>query len=162
MKGNPLEQSGTLRPMLESDLDAVMAVELRAYPHPWSKKIFSDCLNVGYACLVYEEQGELLAYGVLSSAAGEAHVLNLCVAPESQGKGLGRYMLLQLIDLAQRAKARTVFLEVRFSNSIAQLLYHSMGFNELGVRPNYYPNGKGREDAMLFALSLEGVEPFDE
>lgn len=156
------QRAGTLRPMQEADLDRVMAIELKAYPHPWNRNIFLDCLKVGYSCIVYEEQGELIAYGVLSAAAGEAHVLNICVRPESQGEGIGRYMLFHLIDVARLAKAKTLFLEVRASNVVAQSLYHSMGFNELAVRAGYYPDGKGREDAMVYALNLDTVELQDE
>ena len=105
-----------LRPMRESDLDAVMAVELQAYPFPWTHGIFRDCLLAGYPMWVQERGGRLVGYGVLSVAAGEAHVLNLCTAPGHEGQGLGRRMLLALLRVARGQGAQRVFLEVRPSN----------------------------------------------
>ncbi|MBZ0071497.1 MAG: ribosomal protein S18-alanine N-acetyltransferase [Thiohalobacteraceae bacterium] len=142
------------RPMAEADLPEIMEIERRAYPYPWTIGILRDCLRVGYTCWLYERRGVIQAYGVMSIAAGEAHVLNLCVRPESQGSGFGRGMLTQLIALARRHGADTLLLEVRPSNPAALHLYQSLGFNEVGSRKNYYPAEQGREDALIFALSL--------
>lgn len=146
------------RHMTEADVDNVMAIELLAYPFPWTAQIFTDCIRAGYACLVLERDIELVAYGVLSAAAGEAHILNICVSPEAQGEGLGRRMLRRLIDAARWHRAERVFLEVRPSNPNAIALYDSEGFNEIARRPNYYPAHKGREDAIIMALELLGEE----
>lgn len=143
-----------LRPMTESDLPAVMEVEMRAYPFPWTRAIFHDCLRVGYCCWLMELQDQLVGYGVMSVAAGEAHVLNLCTDPDYQGQGLGRRMLKRLLALAAHHQADTVFLEVRRSNQAAQALYLGEGFNEIGLRRRYYPADQGREDAVVMALSL--------
>ena len=90
-------------------------------------------------------------------AAGECHVLNLCIDPELRGKGLGRYLMKHLLDLARHHKAEMVFLEVRPSNRHAIALYESMGFNEVGRRRRYYPAKKGREDALVLARNLIDV-----
>ncbi|BAO44737.1 ribosomal protein S18-alanine N-acetyltransferase [Thiolapillus brandeum] len=143
------------RPMLETDLPAIMAIEEQAYPHPWSQGIFEDCLKVSaYECRVYEDEGELCAYTVVSSAAGEAHLLNICVRPGRQGQGLGREVLDQVIARTRENGADTLFLEVRVSNNSARRLYESAGFNEIGQRFDYYPADQGREDALVFALPL--------
>jgi ribosomal-protein-alanine N-acetyltransferase len=105
---------------------------------------------------VLERAGEVIGYGVLSVAGGEAHVLNICVAPAEQGRGLGRRILARLLDLARWHHAERVFLEVRPSNTAAVALYHSSGFNEIGRRPNYYPGKRGREDALVMAIELLG------
>lgn len=136
------------------DLDAVLAIELSAYPFPWTRGIFRDCLSSGYECWVFVRGSEILGYGVLSVAGGEAHVLNLCVAPSAQSKGSGRRMLARLLDLARWHHAERVFLEVRPSNTNAISLYESSGFNEIGRRPNYYPTQRGREDALVMAIEL--------
>jgi len=143
-----------LRPMREFDLEAVTAIEQQNYAFPWSFGIFRDCLRAGYGCLVFDRDEEVLGYGILSVAAGEAHVLNVSIAPQAQGHGYGRRMLRRLIDMARWQRAERVFLEVRPSNKVAIALYHDMGFNEIGRRPGYYPAAKGREDALVMAMEL--------
>ncbi|MBN4079095.1 ribosomal protein S18-alanine N-acetyltransferase [Beggiatoa alba] len=143
-----------LRPMLAQDLEAVMRIELSMYPFPWTQRIFDDCLRVGYRCQVGEIDGALAGYGVMSTGAGEAHILNLCVAEEFQRQGLAREILGVLMDEADALKVRDVFLEVRPSNIGAIALYDQAGFNRVGLRKDYYPAVDGREDAIIFAVSL--------
>ncbi|MEO5961873.1 MAG: ribosomal-protein-alanine N-acetyltransferase, partial [Thermomonas sp.] len=66
----------SLRPMRETDLDLIMQIEETAYPFPWTRGIFRDCLRAGYSMWVQERDGGIIGYGVLSIAADEAHVLN--------------------------------------------------------------------------------------
>lgn len=148
------EPAPQLRAMRETDLDAVMDIEIRAYPFPWTQGIFRDCLRAGYGCWVLENHGKLLGYGVLSVAAGEAHVLNVCIEPKAQGRGHGRRLMKRLLDLARWHRAERVYLEVRPSNPTAIALYETLGFNEFGRRPNYYPAKGGREDAIVMAIEL--------
>ena len=144
-----------LRDMIREDLPRVMAIERAAYSHPWSAGIFRDCLRAGYRCWVCELKGQTVGHAVWSLAAGEAHLLNLCIDPGYQRRGLGRQLLQALIDAARAARAETLFLEVRASNKAAILLYLAMGFNEVGVRSGYYPADQGRrEDAFVFAKVL--------
>jgi ribosomal-protein-alanine N-acetyltransferase len=140
--------------MTEEDIEAVLAIERRAYTYPWSEGIFRDCLRVGYCCRVCEQDGRLAGYAVMTTGAGEAHILNLCVAPPLQGQGIGRFMLRHMLELARGHGADTVLLEVRPSNQAALKLYADMGFNEVGVRKAYYPAAKGKEDAIILARSL--------
>lgn len=149
------ESDYLIRKMLNVDLPKVYENEVAAYTHPWTAGILSDCLRSGYACQVVEQDNHLVGHGVLSAAAGEAHLLNLCISPDWQGKGLGRKLLHRMVRLASEAGADTVFLEVRVSNQSAQLLYQSEGFCEIGQRRAYYPHDEhGREDAVLFAKPL--------
>lgn len=152
--GYATEAAASLRPMREADLDAVMLVEERAYPYPWTRGIFRDCLRAGYPMWLLEQQGVIVGYGVLSIAAGEAHVLNLCAAPGHEGQGLGARMLTALLKIARGHGAQRVFLEVRPSNPRAIALYQRSGFNEIGRRPRYYPARDGREDAIVMAMEL--------
>ncbi len=144
----------TLRPMREEDLDLVMAIERSAYPFPWTRGIFRDCLRADYPAWIHEQDGMAIGYAVISVAAGEAHILNLCTAPEVQGQGHGRALLRQVLRQARGRGAHRVFLEVRPSNPHAIALYHGEGFNEIGRRPRYYPAFHGREDAIVMALEL--------
>ena len=143
-----------LRPMRQEDLDEVAAIEIAAYEYPWTHAIFRDCLRAGYHCWILAQTVEIIGYGVLTVAAGEAHVLNLCIGREHQGNGHGKHLMKRLIDLARWHHAERIFLEVRPSNVHAIALYDDLGFNEIGKRPNYYPAKRGREDAIVMALEL--------
>jgi ribosomal-protein-alanine N-acetyltransferase len=143
-----------MRPLRLEDVADVAALEARAYEFPWSEGIFRDCLRAGYNCWVLVRDNTIIGYGVLSVAAGEAHVLNVCILPDAQGDGHGRRLMRRLMDLARWHNSERIFLEVRPSNPRAIQLYHSLGFNEIGRRPNYYPAARGREDAIVMALEL--------
>lgn len=140
-----------IRRMGEVDLDEVHEVERCAYEYPWSRGIFEDCLRVPYECEVLEENGRIVGYSVMSLAADEAHLLNLCLAPEVHGRGLGRLLLDHVVGVAEARGARVIFLEVRPSNQRAVQLYLRAGFRRLGVRPGYYRARHGREDALVLA-----------
>lgn len=143
-----------IRPMHELDVPVVVAVERSAYQFPWSEGIFRDCLRVGYVCRVVEVVGHIGGYGIMSLGAGEAHVLNVCVRHEYQGRGLARKLMLYLIERARRAGMFEAFLEVRPSNTAAFHLYHSLGFEQVGIRRGYYQAADGREDAAVLRRIL--------
>ncbi len=143
-----------LRPMTEADLEAVLAIERRAYSHPWTPGIFRDCLRGPYHCLALEREGWLVGYSVHSVAADEAHLLNLCVEPACRRRGYGRFLLRRVVERVRAQGADTLFLEVRLSNAPARALYESEGFNEVGRRFDYYPAHTGREDAVIYARVL--------
>lgn len=147
-----------IRPLSETDIRQVMAIERRAYQFPWSEAIFYDCLRVGYGCWALEYEARLAAYGVMSVSAGEAHILNLCVDPDYQRIGLGRRLLLHLLRAARRHNANTSFIEVRPSNFAAIRLYLDHGFAEVGARRNYYQTSYGREDALILARTVTGAD----
>lgn len=149
-----LQEGVSIRPMCLEDLEAVVAIEYEIYPFPWTYGNFRDSLNAGYSCWVYELNGYVIGYSVMMVAVGEAHLLNLGIAPDWQGRGLGRRFLHQLINRARDYHAETMLLEVRPSNIVARGLYLSSGFSEIAVRRKYYPAEEGREDAVLMELSL--------
>jgi ribosomal-protein-alanine N-acetyltransferase len=143
-----------VRGMRADDLATVSAMENASYDFPWSAGIFSDCVKAGHPCWVLCVDQDIAGYGILSMGAGEAHVLNLCIGPDFRGRGLGRHLLGRLLDIARWNGAERVFLEVRPSNPLAKTLYESVGFNEIGRRPRYYPAKNGREDAIVMALDM--------
>ncbi|CCE24974.1 ribosomal protein S18-alanine N-acetyltransferase [Methylotuvimicrobium alcaliphilum] len=143
-----------MRRMTGKDLSAVLAIENTNYDFPWSEGVFKDCFKAGYSCWVCEDVDRILGYSIVSIAVGEAHILNISVASEEQGQGIGRKMLTHLIEVARWYKTETIFLEVRPSNSGAIALYEKTGFNEIGIRKDYYPAQEGREDALMLALEL--------
>ena len=149
------EPGVALRPMRHVDISAVMAVETAAYPYPWTEGIFRDCLRVGYCCWVAALRKEIIGHGVMSVAAGECHILNLCIHPDWQGRRLGRKLLRRLLAIARSHGADTAFLEVRASNHGAIALYEQEGFCEAGMRRGYYPaDNNVREDAVIMARPL--------
>ncbi|GAB3793560.1 ribosomal protein S18-alanine N-acetyltransferase [Dyella agri] len=143
-----------MRLMRLDDLDDVAAVEQDSYDFPWTRGIFADCLKAGHPCWVLCIDEELAGYGILSVGAGEAHVLNICIASGYRGRGLGRHLLGRLLDVSRWSGAQRVFLEVRPSNPLAKALYESIGFREIGRRPRYYPAKDGREDAIVMGLDM--------
>lgn len=143
-----------IRLMQPADLKSVASVERAAYQYPWSLGIFRDCLLAGYYCLVLDVGGNVTGYAVMSVAAGEAHLLNLCVHPNAQHVGYGRRLLNAMLVKAEDAGATRVFLEVRPSNEVALRLYRSVGFEQIGIRPAYYQAEHGREDAVVLATTL--------
>jgi [ribosomal protein S18]-alanine N-acetyltransferase len=143
-----------VRPMNELDITMVVSVEKSAYQFPWSEGIFRDCLRVGYVCRVVDAGGDMAGYGIMSVGAGEAHILNVCIREEYRGRGYARKMLLYLMERARSAGMYEAFLEVRPSNTAAARLYHSMGFEQVGIRRGYYQATIGREDAAVLRRTL--------
>lgn len=149
-----LKQAYQLRAMQMADLDAVMAIEPTIYSYPWTRGNFSDSLNSGFSAWVLEANQTIIGYALLMVILDEAHLLNLSVAKDQQKKGLGRYLLEHMLQIAKNHKAANMFLEVRPSNISAITLYENMGFCEMAVRRGYYPAPNGREDAILMGLAL--------
>jgi ribosomal-protein-alanine N-acetyltransferase len=144
-----------IRPMRESELDAVVRIERAAYAFPWTEGIFRDCLRVNYICRVVEIDVVLVGYGIMSVGAGEAHLLNVCVADPYRCRGIGRRLLDHLLHTAAAAGAREAFLEARPSNTAAIRLYQSLGFQQIGVRRGYYQASEGREDAIVLRRDID-------
>lgn len=141
------------RAMKESDLEAVMAIEEAVYPFPWTRGNFLDSIRAGYSCWIVEVDARVAGYAVLLLAPGEAHLLNLSVASDRQGCGLGRSLLRHVTRVAHDHGAGLMVLEVRPSNEVARALYRSAGFEQLGVRRDYYPAESGREDALVLGVA---------
>ncbi len=144
-----------VRRMVHEDLGDVSDIERRSYDFPWSHGVFRDCLLAGYNCLVLVRDERAIGYGILSVAAGEAHILNLCVDPRHRSRGYGALLLDDLLSLAKGAKVDRIFLEVRPSNETAIRLYQKKGFHQIASRPSYYQATDGREDAAVFARKLD-------
>lgn len=149
-----LSTSPSMRPMQQSDLDAIMRIEPTLYSHPWTRGNFSDSLNSGYSAWVMEWQGKLIGYALVMLVLDEAQLLNISVDKAYQGQGYGRFLLAHMIAIARHHHATNVFLEVRVSNQKAIALYESMGFCEMSIRKGYYPAHQGREDALLMGMAL--------
>ena len=142
------------RRMQAADVEHVLVNERRGYTHPWSGGTLRDCIQSGYECWLLLYADRLIGHGILTAAAGEAHLLNVCVHPDYQGNGLGRILVEYMITRAKLNQAGRIFLEVRTSNVAAYRLYESLDFNEIGMREDYYPSYVGREDALVLGKDL--------
>ena len=143
-----------IRPMVEQDVNSIFNIEEKAYDFPWNKTIFQDCLQAGYSSWAIEFNKILIGYGIMLITSDESHILNLCVHPDYQSRGIGKQLLNHFLELSRRENMHRIFLEVRPTNFRAIKLYLSMGFNEIGKRRNYYPTKIGREDALILAKTL--------
>jgi [SSU ribosomal protein S18P]-alanine acetyltransferase (EC 2.3.1.128) len=155
---NRYEIRHSLRPMTAADLPRIHRIELASYDYPWSLGNFRDSMQAGYSTWVreadYEAGGEVIGYYVMMAAAGEAHLLNMTIAPIWRRHGLGRELLAHCLVAARDHGAESLFLEVRPSNLAALALYRSSGFVELALRRDYYPAREGREDAVIMQRML--------
>ncbi|HUP96313.1 MAG TPA: ribosomal protein S18-alanine N-acetyltransferase [Usitatibacter sp.] len=137
-----------------ADLPEVAHLEKTLYAFPWSLGNFRDSLTAGYDCWAVTHGENVIGYAVLMVALDEAHLLNFAVSSEWQNQGIGRDFLKHMVEVARLAGCQIVYLEVRPSNLAARHLYKSMGFQQIAIRPEYYPALAGREDALFLGLSL--------
>ncbi len=150
----PGDKGVEIRCLSQGHLAEMLAIEKAAYPLPWSEKMLASSLQKDEVW-GYLLHGKLVAYAIVSYVLDEAHLLNICVHPDSAGQGIGRKMLRLVIRKAIDRRSSMMFLEVRVSNKAAISLYFSEGFNEVGIRPNYYPGiNHQKEDALLMTLEL--------
>ena len=142
------------RQMRMADLADIASLEKSLYEFPWSIGNFRDSLTAGYDCWVATHGETVIAYAVLMVALDEAHLLNIAIASEWQNQGVGRAFLAHMIEVARSAGGQIIYLEVRPSNVGARHLYRTVGFQQIAIRPEYYPAIHGREDALFLGLTL--------
>lgn len=149
----PEAAATAFRIMAMTDLIDVVRNETRSYQFPWTAGIFADCIaSAENECWVVERDNAVIGHGILSHGAGEAHLLNVCIVRDRQGRGSGRRLVEHLLERARTRDATVVYLEVRPSNRVALALYASVGFREVGRRRDYYPAADGNEEACVMAL----------
>jgi len=158
MSAQPGAEIPIIRVMRPSDLDAVTAIEQRTYEFPWGRAIFSDCLMAEYLCVVLDNGTHLIGYTIVSTAAAEGHILNLCVDKDMQRHGYGQQLLDYVLDYVRDKRIKRLFLEVRPSNEAAIILYTCAGFDSLGVRKGYYKAVGGNEDALVLVREFSSDE----
>jgi ribosomal-protein-alanine N-acetyltransferase len=151
----PIREAQTfMRTMSHEDLSVVSDIERQSYEFPWSHGVFRDCLLAGYQCIVFERNNEVVGYSILSIAAGEAHILNICIHSTYRSMGYGEKLLDEILLRARSSSVRQIFLEVRPSNEHALALYRKKDFHRVADRPEYYQASKGREDANVLVKKL--------
>jgi ribosomal-protein-alanine N-acetyltransferase len=131
-----------------ADLDAIDAIEQRAYPTPWSRAMFaSELAKPTSICLGAFEGDELVGYIVNSRYVDAWHVMNVAVDPDRRRRGIATQLLEHLFELTLGDERRGYTLEVRITNDAAIRLYERLGFEPRGLRRGYYTDN--REDALI-------------
>ena len=138
----------------KEDLDEIVNIENKSHLTPWTKKNFTDADNANNLFKVLKSESNIVGYYIALFAAEECQLLNITVRLELKKKGFGQLMLKNLVEECRKKNIINIFLEVRASNSSAIRLYEKNGFNEIGIRKNYYKVPDGQEDAILMGLSL--------
>ncbi|MBE5951464.1 MAG: ribosomal-protein-alanine N-acetyltransferase [Lachnospiraceae bacterium] len=142
-----------IRRMTMEDCAQVAAIETMSFSMPWSLHAFTETIdNSNYRFLVAEENGEILGYCGFVYVLDEAEIPNVCVSAEARRRGIGRALMEALVVMAKELRITTLHLEVRQSNEAAKHLYRSVGFEEIGIRKNFYELPK--EDAVLMSKTL--------
>jgi ribosomal-protein-alanine N-acetyltransferase len=146
--------SYVFRFMREEDIDQVIEVEHASFTTPWSREaFFNEIHNNKFAVyIVLEENDKIIGYCGTWIVIDEAHVTNIAILPEYRGKNLGEALLGNLISTAREMGARSMTLEVRVTNHVAQSLYRKFGFQNGGIRKNYYSDNQ--EDALIMWVNL--------
>ncbi|MBU3624083.1 ribosomal protein S18-alanine N-acetyltransferase [Polynucleobacter sp. AP-Latsch-80-C2] len=157
-------------PMQAVDLEAVLAIEAVSHLHPWTRGNFADSLAAGHWAYCIRPQVDqaikgsfldpdvLWAYCILFPAVDELHLLNITVSPKLRKLGLGARMMAAIEGVAAQQNIPRILLEVRPTNTGALNLYQKLGYEQIGIRKNYYPANEqtgAREDALVMAKSIK-------
>ncbi|MGG3467273.1 ribosomal protein S18-alanine N-acetyltransferase [Neobacillus pocheonensis] len=146
--------SYVFRYMREEDIDQVLAVEHASFTVPWSREAFYNELhnNKFAVYIVLEEDKKIIGYSGTWVVIDEAHVTNVAIMPGYRGRQLGETMMRKLMSVAREMGAKSMTLEVRVTNHVAQSLYRKLGFQNGGIRKNYYSDNQ--EDALVMWVNL--------
>lgn len=142
----------SIEKMKLSHLPAVLAIERKSFPQPWSYSLFvSEFSNRFAHYLVIRIRKRIIGYIGFWTLLDEAHITTFAIHPEYRGQGYGKKLFLYTLATLEKIGCRDILLEVRTSNLIARKLYQSLGFISYGVRKNYYSDG---EDALLMKKTI--------
>jgi len=143
----------TVRDARATDLDGIAELERASFPVPWKREYFASEVGTPHRFnkVVRTAEGALAGYVFCAFAGGEVHVNKIAVAPGWRRQGVARLLMQEVLDLSARIAAEEIYLEVRPSNLAARNFYLSLGFHDVGRRPQYYADG---EDALVMSLFL--------
>jgi [ribosomal protein S18]-alanine N-acetyltransferase len=145
----------TIRDFEHEDVAAALVLEVLNQPQPWTEGIFNDELSAENRTYLVAEDGAVCGYGGVMLVGDEAHITNLLVASEHRGQGIGRRLMIGLIEVAIDEGARHLTLEMRSENEAARSLYSWLGLAPVGVRRGYYDD----DDALImWAHDIDSAE----
>lgn len=138
----------------KSDLTPIYAIEVAANPFPWTEKTLLSCIGGRYITKQIIVNNQAVGFYVADLVIDELTLMEICISPEHQGKGLGQLLLNDFLNEAKSKACVKCHLEVRSKNIAAQMLYMNNGFIQISRRTGYYPAVIGYEDAIVMSLSL--------
>ncbi|CAM4313012.1 ribosomal protein S18-alanine N-acetyltransferase [Pseudoalteromonas ostreae] len=148
----------TFESVTELSIDALMRVENACHTHPWTVNTMQSCLAGRYFNLAAFSEQQIIGFYIGEKAGPDFTLMDICVAPDFQGRGIAKKLLAAFIEYGEKHHAENLFLEVRETNTRAIALYERAGFSEMSVRKNYYPSDdpskNGHEDAILMGMTL--------
>ncbi|SHS27102.1 ribosomal-protein-alanine acetyltransferase [Mycobacteroides abscessus subsp. abscessus] len=149
-----LSESFVFRYLREEDIDQILKIEELSFATPWTRQSFENELNLNQFAvyLVLEKEGQIVGYCGMWLIVDEAHITNIAVLPEFRGQKLGEGILRMIMEVAKKRGAKSMTLEVRVSNTVAQSLYRKLGFMNGGIRKNYYTDNY--EDALVMWVTI--------
>jgi [ribosomal protein S18]-alanine N-acetyltransferase len=151
-----MNTSLTFRLLNVNDIDGILNIEHQSFTLPWSKEAFYNELTKNqyalYVGLEDEVEGKIIGYCGVWIIVDEAHITNVAVLPEYRGRKLGEAIMRKVMEVAREKGAKTMTLEVRLSNYVAQSLYRKLGFQNGAIRKNYYTDNQ--EDALVMWVNL--------
>ncbi|MGB0893886.1 MAG: ribosomal protein S18-alanine N-acetyltransferase [Parashewanella sp.] len=143
--------------LMSADLSSMHSVEIAAHSHPWTLSTLSSCFSRLYFNIGIKLNNKFAGFAIVQQVVDEATLMDICVSPILQGQGVGKQLLIKVIEQARQRQASVIMLEVRESNVGAIKLYQQQGFIETCRRSDYYPTVQGREDAIM--MELRFAEP---
>lgn len=140
--------------MNEEDIDQILKIEEQSFATPWSREAFENELtkNQFAVYIVLEDEEQVVGYCGVWIVVDEAHITNIAILPQYRGKKLGEALMRKMIELAKEMGAKSMTLEVRVTNFVAQSLYRKFGFQEGAIRKNYYTDNQ--EDALVMWVNI--------
>lgn len=142
------------RKMGRDDITSVVAIEEESFATPWTHDIFEhEMTGNAYAhYVVAVQEGEVIGHCGMWIVLDECHITNVAVRKRWRGNGIGEGLMRQAIALCKEMNVRLMTLEVRVTNHTAQNLYRKLGFQDGGIRKNYYADD--HEDALVMWVEL--------
>lgn len=144
-----------MRPMRKADLPAVLKLEKICHTTQWRDSYFRRLFRERAGCWVCEKNGVILGYGVVRFSKKWVHIMNICIAFAYRRHGLGRRMMIYLLEVARKRGATRAWLEVHPNNLAAITLYQRLGFITDHRRKGYYRKlPAGQRDALVMIYQI--------
>lgn len=150
-----MSHEAVYRKMTLGDIPAVAETEREAFATPWTEEIFEHELtgNAYAHYIVAEVDGQIIGHVGMWIVLDECHITNVAVRSSMRGRGLGEALMRKAMELCALNEVKTMTLEVRVSNEPARSLYRKLGFQEGGIRKNYYQDD--HEDGLVMWVEFE-------